>query len=59
MEELAKLIELAENAHDEGEKFYEKGNASAGARCRKALQEIKALAQEIRVDIQRIKNEEK
>jgi hypothetical protein len=57
MDELAKLIELAEEAHSEGEKFYDKGNASAGTRTRQKLQEIKALCQEIRLDIQRIKNE--
>ncbi len=57
MDELANLIELAEAAHEEGEKFYEKGNASAGTRTRKLLQDIKAKAQEIRIDIQRVKNE--
>ena len=57
MDELANLIELAEAAHEEGEKFYEKGNAAAGTRTRKLLQDIKAKAQEIRIDIQRVKNE--
>lgn len=32
-------------------KFYDKGNKAAGVRVRKTLQDIKALAQAIRVDI--------
>lgn len=38
------------------EKFYEKGNKAAGTRARKQLQEIKKLAQEIRLEIQDFKN---
>lgn len=37
-------------------KFYEKGNKTAGTRARKKLQEIKKLAQEIRLEIQDFKN---
>ncbi|MEX0594357.1 MAG: histone H1 [Balneolaceae bacterium] len=37
-------------------KFYEKGNNAAGTRARKTLQEIKKRAQEIRLEIQDIKN---
>lgn len=37
-------------------KFYEKGNKAAGTRARKQLQEMKKLAQDIRVEIQDIKN---
>lgn len=39
-------------------KFYEKGNKAAGTRIRKAMQELKNSAQEIRVEIQTIKNSE-
>ena len=38
------------------EKFYEKGNKSAGTRIRKAMQELKKLAQEVRQDVQDTKN---
>lgn len=38
------------------DKFYAKGNKAAGTRLRKAMQELKALAQEIRVEIQDKKN---
>jgi DNA polymerase/3'-5' exonuclease PolX len=38
------------------EKFYEKGNKAAGTRARKKLQEIKKVAQEVRLEIQDYKN---
>lgn len=41
---------------DDMVKFYEKGNKTAGTRARKKLQEIKKLAQEIRLEIQDFKN---
>lgn len=37
-------------------KFYDKGNKAAGTRARKTLQEIKKRAQEIRLEIQDLKN---
>ncbi|GIV59865.1 histone H1 [Rhodocaloribacter litoris] len=39
-------------------KFYEKGNKAAGTRVRKAMQELKQMAQDIRVDIQERKNQD-
>lgn len=39
------------------EKFYEKENNAAGTRVRKGLQDLKALCQEIRLEVQNIKNE--
>jgi len=56
MEVFEKLRDLILAAEEDAEKFYEKGNASAGTRLRKALQEAKHLAQEIRLDVQEIKN---
>lgn len=38
------------------EKFYDKGNQAAGTRVRKGMQELKNLAQEIRIDVQNKKN---
>jgi hypothetical protein len=35
---------------------FSNGNKSAGTRLRKAMQEIKALAQEVRVEVQQEKN---
>jgi len=40
-------------------KFTEKGNNAAGGRIRKAMQEVKALAQGIRTDVQAMKAEKK
>ena len=50
----AKLTEIEEEA----EKLYTKGNKAAGTRLRKGLQEIKNLAQEIRVDVSEKKKTE-
>ena len=33
-------------------KFYDKGNKAAGTRIRKAMQELKNMAQDVRKDIQ-------
>ena len=37
------------------EKFHQ-GNKSAGTRVRKAMQDIKNIAQEVRVEVQEMKN---
>ena len=37
-------------------KFYDKVNSAAGTRVRKGMQELKNLAQEIRIEVQDIKN---
>lgn len=55
-EQLKKLISDME---PDLEKFYEKGNKAAGTRARKQLQELRKLSQEIRLEIQDIKNKEK
>ena len=48
-EELKSILEETEA---DVEKFYEKGNKAAGTRVRKAMQEVKRVAQDLRVDIQ-------
>ena len=53
---LDKLITLLEEVRTDYHKFYDKGNNAAGTRVRKAMQEIKTAAQEIRVDVQNTKN---
>ena len=35
---------------------FQQGNKSAGTRIRKAMQEIKSIAQDVRVEVQEIKN---
>lgn len=38
--------------------FYEKNNKAAGTRVRKAMQDLKQMAQEIRTEVQDKKNSE-
>ena len=40
------------------EQFYEKGNKAAGTRVRKGMQDLKKMAQDIRVEVQDKKNAE-
>ncbi len=52
-EELKAMVEAMET---DFQKFYEKGNKAAGTRVRKAMLELKNKAQEIRVEVQALKN---
>ncbi len=52
-EELKNLVQALES---DFEKFYDKGNNAAGTRVRKGMQELKNIAQDIRVQVQDIKN---
>lgn len=56
MSKFAKLQELIASTEADAKKFYENGNGAAGTRVRKALQEVKTLAQEIRNEVTEIKN---
>lgn len=51
MEKFNQLKSLVESINDDYTKFTEKGNSAAGTRVRKVMQEIKKLAQEIRIEI--------
>lgn len=46
------LYKHIKDLEEDFEKFYEKGNKVAGTRIRKGMQELKELAQKVRVDIQ-------
>ena len=52
----SKLKDLVDGLEPDFAAFYEKGNKAAGTRVRKGMQELKSLAQDIRVDIQGKKN---
>ncbi len=54
-EEIKKLIVSLEA---DAEKFYTKGNSAAGTRIRKGMQDLKNMAQAIRLEIQDTKNTE-
>jgi hypothetical protein len=56
MEKFQKLKEIVSNIETDASKFYDDSNAAAGTRLRKAMQEIKALSQEIRTEVTEMKN---
>ena len=51
------LKELVHSLEDDFTKFYDKGNKAAGTRVRKGMQDLKVLAQDIRKEVQDMKNE--
>ena len=53
---LEEMITLLEETRDDHDKFFERGNNAAGTRVRKAMQEIKSMAQDLRLDVQETKN---
>jgi len=55
MENVTKIQETLNAAQEDLLKF-QNGNKSAGTRIRKAMQEIKTLAQQVRKDVQDSKN---
>lgn len=63
MENFEILKSLVNAMQIDAEKFFYKGNKQAGTRLRKAMQEVKLLANAVRGDVsvkkQQIKNEEK
>ncbi len=58
MKRFDQIRELVMSLEGDFEKFYEKGNQAAGTRVRKGMQDLKNLAQEIRIEIQDKKNTE-
>lgn len=50
------LKSLIEGLDGDADKFFNKGNNAAGTRVRKGLQDVKNLAQAIRLEIQDAKN---
>ena len=56
MSRVTELQGLVDDVKSEMEKFYDKGNKAAGTRARKGLQDLKKLAQDIRLEIQASKN---
>ena len=51
MDIYTKMVELLNEIEGDVQKYYDKGNKAAGTRVRKAMQELKGLAQEQRVEI--------
>lgn len=57
MENFKKLKDLVENLENDVQKFYEKNNKAASVRLRKGLQEIKKVAQDIRIEVSQIRKQ--
>ncbi len=57
MEKYAQLKKMVLEIEEDFEKFYDKSNKAAGTRARKAMQDVKVLAQDIRKEIQEKKND--
>ncbi len=56
MNQFDRLYKHIKGLEEDFEKFYDKGNKTAGTRIRKGMQELKELAQSIRLDVQNRKN---
>ncbi len=56
MKRFDELKSLVESLEGDFQKFYDKGNQAAGTRVRKGMQELKNVSQNIRVEVQDIKN---
>ncbi|MEQ8712882.1 MAG: histone H1 [Cyclobacteriaceae bacterium] len=57
MKRFEELKDLVMSLEGDFSKFYDKQNQAAGTRVRKGMQDMKNLAQEIRVEVQNMKNE--
>jgi hypothetical protein len=59
MSRFNELVELVQSFEKDFIKFYDKGNKSAGTRVRKAMNDLKRKAQEVRKEVQEIKAKDK
>lgn len=58
MEKFEQIKALIEATQADVDKFFSKGNSSAGRRVRQSMQDLKKLAQELRISIQEAKKSE-
>ncbi len=56
MKKFAEVKALVAALEADVDKFYNKANNAAGTRVRKGMQELKNLAQSIRLEVQETKN---
>ena len=56
MKKFTEVKELVASLEADADKFYNKGNSAAGTRVRKGMQDLKNLAQSIRLEVQESKN---
>jgi len=58
MKKFTEAKNLFESLEADADKFYNKANSAAGTRVRKGMQDLKNLAQAIRLEVQDMKNKE-
>lgn len=58
MKKFEELKALIASIEVDAEKFYSKQNSAAGTRVRKGMQDLKNIAQQIRAEVQDLKNKE-
>lgn len=56
MNKFQKLKDMVASIEHDADKFFNQGNKAAGTRVRKGMQDLKNLAQEIRIEVQEMKN---
>lgn len=56
MKKFNQFKQIVSDLEADADKFYNKGNNAAGTRVRKGMQELKNLAQSIRMEVQETKN---
>lgn len=58
MKKFNEVKKLVAEIEIDADKFYNKGNSAAGTRVRKGMQDLKNLAQAMRLEVQDMKNKE-
>ncbi len=58
MKKFQEAKSLIESLEADADKFYNKANSAAGTRVRKGMQDLKNLAQSIRLEVQETKNKD-
>jgi hypothetical protein len=58
MKKFEELKALIASVQEDADKFYNKQNSAAGVRIRKIMQDMKNLAQDIRTEVQDLKNKD-
>jgi len=59
MNQYNRVLDLIISLEEDFEKFYDKNNKAAGTRLRKGMQDLKNLAQAIRIEVQNMKTDKK
>lgn len=59
MKKFEEIKAIIASVETDVEKFYNSGNSAAGTRVRKAMQDLKNAAQDVRTEVQDKKNSDK